>query len=93
MLVTKDNFQLASKYFQESLDLCDFLSFDCEMTGIRYDIQTGRNKYDDIQYQYHKFKKTTNTYELIQIGFSFYFNELIQPNDKTTKTIWTSMKK
>jgi len=42
MLVTKDNFQLASKYFQESLDLCDFLSFDCEMTGIRNNIKTER---------------------------------------------------
>jgi hypothetical protein len=83
MLVFKNNYKQIYPLFKESLELCEFLSFDCEMTGVTYDLKTDATKYDTQQFRYYKMKEIVKKYDLIQVGITFYIrkeNEIINQN-------------
>lgn len=75
MLVLKNNYKEALPLFKESLALCDFLSFDCEMTGVMMDLKTDGTKYDTQQFRYHKNKEIVKKFDLIQVGITFYIKK------------------
>lgn len=75
MIVYKDNVEETKVIFKESLDLCEFLSFDCEMTGVQSDLRTDGTRYDTHQFRYHKYREIVKQYELIQIGITFYIRK------------------
>jgi hypothetical protein len=75
MLVFKNNYKQTYPLFKESLEICEFLSFDCEMTGVTYDLKTDATKYDTQQFRYYKMKEIVKKYDLIQVGITFYIKK------------------
>lgn len=80
MLVHKDNYQEILPLFKDSLEACDFISFDCEMSGISYDLRTEGTKYDTHELRYMKCKEIVQRFDLIQFGVTFYLKN--QNKDK-----------
>jgi hypothetical protein len=76
MLVCKDNYKDLLPLFKESLEQCDFLSFDCEMSGITYDLRNEGTKYDTHELRYLKCKEIVKRFELIQFGVTFYIRDM-----------------
>ena len=88
MFIDKQFFKDKSKYdlFKETVNSCDFYSFDLEMTGIELGAHTNFVDYDFPQLRYDKMKQVAQEYEAIQIGISFYIpKEKINPDESKEK--------
>ena len=75
MLVFNENYQEIFPIFKETVDSADFVSFDCEMTGVTLESKTDGTKYDIQQFRYIKQKEVVEKFNLIQIGFTFYIKK------------------
>ena len=75
MLVFNDNYQEIFPIFKKTVDSADFVSFDCEMTGVTLESKTDGTKYDIQQFRYIKQKEVVEKFNLIQIGFTFYIKK------------------
>lgn len=51
--VTRHNFDAAVKNIKEAVEECDFVAFDCEMTGLFLDNNEG-SYLDDMPLRYYK---------------------------------------
>lgn len=51
--VTRHNFDTAAQNIKEALEECDFIAFDCEMTGLFLDNNEG-SYLDDMPLRYYK---------------------------------------
>ena len=72
MLVYSENQKEAFKTFKEACDSSQYVSFDCEMTGLNLETKTDGTKYDTQEFRYYKQKEVVSKLDLIQIGFTFY---------------------
>ena len=72
MLVYSENQKEAFSIFKEACDKSQYVSFDCEMTGLNLGTKTDGTKYDTQEFRYYKQKQVVSKLDLIQIGFTFY---------------------
>ena len=72
MLVYSENQKEAFETFKQACDESQYVSFDCEMTGLNLGTKTDGTKYDTQEFRYHKQKEVVSKLDLIQIGFTFY---------------------
>ena len=72
MLVYSENQKEAFEIFKKACDESQYVSFDCEMTGLNLGTKTDGTKYDTQEFRYYKQKKVVSKLDLIQIGFTFY---------------------
>ena len=83
MIVTIDNYKNVFNIFKDSCDKAKFVSFDCEMTGLNFDIKTEPTKYDTQEYRYQKVKRGVEKFDLIQLGLTFFMeNKKINSENK-----------
>ena len=75
MIVNKQNYLKTIGIFKESVFQSDFISFDCEMSGITYDLSTEGTKYDTHQLRYMKCKEIVKKFDLIHFGITCYIKE------------------
>ena len=78
MLVYSENQKEAFKIFKDTCDISQYVSFDCEMTGLNLNTKTDGTKYDTQEFRYYKQKEVVSKLDLIQIGFTFYKEETKQ---------------
>ena len=64
--------------FKKACDESQYVSFDCEMTGLNLNTKTDGTKYDTQEFRYYKQKEVVSKLDLIQIGFTFYKEETKQ---------------
>ena len=72
MLVYSENQKEAFEIFKKACDESQYVSFDCEMTGLNLGTKTDGTKYDTQEFRYYKQKEVVSKLDLIQIGFTFY---------------------
>ena len=72
MLVYNENQKEAFEIFKQACDESQYVSFDCEMTGLNLGTKTDGTKYDTQEFRYYKQKQVVSKLDLIQIGFTFY---------------------
>ena len=72
MLVYSENQKEAFSIFKEACDKSQYVSFDCEMTGLNLGTKADGTKYDTQEFRYYKQKQVVSKLDLIQIGFTFY---------------------
>ena len=72
MLIFNENYLNIFPIFKETVNKADFVSFDCEMTGVTLESKTDGTKYDTQQFRYRKQREVVQKFNLIQIGFTFY---------------------
>jgi len=72
MIVYNENQKEAYEIFKIACDKSQYVSFDCEMTGINLETKTDGTKYDTQEFRYYKQKEVVSKLDLIQIGFTFY---------------------
>ena len=72
MLVYSENQKEAFEIFKDTCDNSQYVSFDCEMTGLNLETKTDGTKYDTQEFRYYKQKQVVSKLDLIQIGFTFY---------------------
>ena len=72
MLVYSENQKEAFETFKQACDESQYVSFDCEMTGLNLGTKTDGTKYDTQEFRYYKQKEVVSKLDLIQIGFTFY---------------------
>ena len=72
MIVYNENQKEAFEIFKETCDKSQYVSFDCEMTGINLGTKTDGTKYDSQEFRYCKQRKVVSKLDLIQLGFTFY---------------------
>ena len=72
MLVYSENQKETFKTFKDVCDNSQYVSFDCEMTGLNLGTKTDGTKYDTQEFRYYKQKEVVSKLDLIQIGFTFY---------------------
>ena len=72
MLVYSENQKEAFEIFKNTCDNSQYVSFDCEMTGLNLGTKTDGTKYDTQEFRYYKQKEVVSKLDLIQIGFTFY---------------------
>ena len=72
MLVYSENQKETFKTFKYVCDNSQYVSFDCEMTGLNLGTKTDGTKYDTQEFRYYKQKEVVSKLDLIQIGFTFY---------------------
>jgi len=72
MIVYNENQKEAFETFKEACDNSQYVSFDCEMTGINLETKTDGTKYDTQEFRYYKQREVVSKLDLIQIGFTFY---------------------
>ena len=72
MLVYSENQKEAFEIFKQACDESQYVSFDCEMTGLNLGTKTDGTKYDTQEFRYYKQKEVVSKLDLIQIGFTFY---------------------
>ena len=72
MLVYSENQKEAFEIFKKACDESQYVSFDCEMTGLNLETKTDGTKYDTQEFRYYKQKEVVSKLDLIQIGFTFY---------------------
>ena len=72
MLVYSENQKEAFETFKQACDKSQYVSFDCEMTGLNLGTKTDGTKYDTQEFRYYKQKEVVSKLDLIQIGFTFY---------------------
>ena len=82
MIVTNENYKSILPLFKQSADQSSFLSFDCEMTGVTLSPETDCTKYDTQQSRYLKTKQVVSTFNLLQLGITFYIPSTIQENSE-----------
>ena len=87
MLVYSENQKEAFKIFKAACDSSQYVSFDCEMTGLNLETKTDGTKYDTQEFRYYKQKEVVSKLDLIQIGFTFYEEKIkkmekIKENDE-----------
>lgn len=75
MLVYSENQKEAFKIFKDTCDISQYVSFDCEMTGLNLGTKTDGTKYDTQEFRYYKQKEVVEKLDLIQIGFTFYIEK------------------
>ena len=75
MLVYSENQKEAFEIFKETCDKSQYVSFDCEMTGLNLGTKTDGTKYDTQEFRYYKQKEVVKKLDLIQIGFTFYIEK------------------
>ena len=72
MIVYNENQNEAFEIFKNTCDNSQYVSFDCEMTGINLGTKTDGTKYDTQEFRYYKQRQVVSKLDLIQIGFTFY---------------------
>ena len=72
MIVYNENQKEAYEIFKKACDSSQYVSFDCEMTGINLETKTDGTKYDTQEFRYYKQREVVSKLDLIQIGFTFY---------------------
>ena len=72
MIVYNENQKEAFEIFKNACDNSQYVSFDCEMTGINLGTKTDGTKYDTQEFRYHKQRQVVSKLDLIQIGLTFY---------------------
>ena len=72
MIVYNENQKEAYEIFKNTCDNSQYVSFDCEMTGINLGTKTNGTKYDTQEFRYYKQREVVSKLDLIQIGFTFY---------------------
>ena len=72
MIVYNENQKEAYEIFKNTCDNSQYVSFDCEMTGINLGTKTDGTKYDTQEFRYYKQREVVSKLDLIQIGFTFY---------------------
>ena len=72
MIVYNENQKEALEIFKETCDNSQYVSFDCEMTGINLGMKTDGTKYDTQEFRYYKQRQVVSKLDLIQIGITFY---------------------
>jgi hypothetical protein len=87
MLVFNENYQEIFPIFKETVNSSDFVSFDCEMTGVTLESKTDGTKYDIQQFRYTKQKEVVEKFNLIQIGFTFYIKKTKEVEIENNKKI------
>ena len=87
MLVFNDNYKEIFPIFKETVNSADFVSFDCEMTGVSLETKTDGTKYDTQQFRYIKQKEVVEKFNLIQIGFTFYSKKTKEIEIENSKKI------
>ena len=87
MLVFNDNYKEIFPKFKETVNSADFVSFDCEMTGVSLETKTDGTKYDTQQFRYIKQKEVVEKFNLIQIGFTFYSKKTKEIESENSKKI------
>ncbi len=87
MLVFNENYQEIFPIFKETVNSSDFVSFDCEMTGVTLESKTDGTKYDIQQFRYTKQKEVVEKFNLIQIGFTFYIKKSKEVEIENNKKI------
>ena len=87
MLVFNDNYKEIFPIFKETVNSADFVSFDCEMTGVSLETKTDGTKYDTQQFRYIKQKEVVEKFNLIQIGFTFYSKKTKEIESENSKKI------
>ena len=87
MLVFNDNYKEIFPIFKETVNSADFVSFDCEMTGVSLETKTDGTKYDTQQFRYIKQKEVVEKFNLIQIGFTFYIKKTKEVEIENNKKI------
>ena len=85
MLVYSENQKEAFEIFKKACDESQYVSFDCEMTGLNLSTKTDGTKYDTQEFRYYKQKQVVSKLDLIQIGFTFY-QEKIKKMEKDKET-------
>ena len=85
MLVYNENQKEAFDKFKKACDESQYVSFDCEMTGLNLGTKTDGTKYDTQEFRYYKQKQVVSKLDLIQIGFTFY-QEKIKKMEKDKET-------
>ena len=89
MIVYNENQKEAFETFKETCDNSQYVSFDCEMTGINLETKTDGTKYDTQEFRYYKQREVVSKLDLIQIGFTFYQEKTKEiekePEKKTDK--------
>lgn len=90
MFIDKQFMKDKSKYdlFKETVNSCDFYSFDLEMTGIELGAHTNFVEYDFPQLRYDKMKQVAQEYEAIQIGISFYIPKEKINSDESIEKVY-----
>lgn len=76
MEVTKDNFSNLLPLIKESIDGCDFISIDCEFTGLGVDKNLRIDVMDSVESRYLKIAACCKTYLPVQVYFYFNFQVL-----------------
>ena len=87
MLVFNDNYKEIFQIFKKTVNSADFVSFDCEMTGVSLETKTDGTKYDTQQFRYIKQKEVVEKFNLIQIGFTFYSKKTKEIESENSKKI------
>ena len=75
MIVYNENQKEAFEIFKETCDNSQYVSFDCEMTGINLGTKTDGTKYDTQEFRYYKQRQVVSKLDLIQIGLTFYLEK------------------
>lgn len=84
MLIVKDflNDSNTKRLFEESIEQCSFYAIDFEMSGISIDLKTQKSQYDFPQLRYEKMKKIVTSFEVVQMGISFYIESFKKNTNK-----------
>ena len=72
MIVYNENQKEAFEIFKNTCDISQYVSFDCEMTGINLGTKTDGTQYDTQEFRYYKQRQVVSKFDLIQIGLTFY---------------------
>ena len=72
MIVYNENQKEAFEIFKNTCETSQYVSFDCEMTGINLGTKTDGTQYDTQEFRYYKQRQVVSKFDLIQIGLTFY---------------------
>ena len=72
MIVYNENQKEAFEIFKNTCETSQYVSFDCEMTGIDLGTKTDGTQYDTQEFRYYKQRQVVSKFDLIQIGLTFY---------------------
>lgn len=70
MEITKDNFN--PEIFKSALEGAEFVTFDCEFSGLTLDPKDKRHAYDSTETIYQKMKEICSNYFAFQIGLCVF---------------------
>ena len=78
MEITRDNLKSKLPLIQESIDKCDFISYDAEFTGVSLNDLDRGNQYDSMETRYQKWRIICNNYLALQIGISAFIYDPVK---------------